>query len=279
MARQNTAANPVKPGGPLAAAASYAGVPQAAPSLMPQQHQPPPSHALAAPPTYPPTSQSVLGAAMPFSLPPMPGHGAQPPAMPAAANNPYAAPAPAPGPSGVGLDSITQQQIVLIKALADQGVPFDKIPALIQSMTGASSANLQTAFQAPVPAAQGSYPTGQQPWGNADSARDRGLQDGSRSPNRYLGRSRSRSPDRGWGARGSPRGGHDRLDYGHHEERERNGRRGNGYRQRSPQGRRGRSSTPSSDLPKIERWIEFDPTLPAGHIKVLSRTLFVGGVT
>jgi protein NRD1 len=28
-----------------------------------------------------------------------------------------------------------------------------------------------------------------------------------------------------------------------------------------------------------EKWVEFDPTLPAGHIKVLSRTLFVGGVT
>ncbi|KAM4060602.1 RNA polymerase II-binding domain-containing protein [Hirsutella rhossiliensis] len=278
MARQNTAANPGKPG-PPAATASYAGMPQAAPSSMPQQqHQQPPSHALAAPPSYPPAAQSVHGSSMPFSLPPMPGQGAQPPAMPAAATNPYAAPAPAPGPGGVGLDSITQQQIVLIKALADQGVPFDKIPALIQSMTGASSASLQTAFQPPVPAAQGSYPTGQQPWG-ADNARERGFQDGNRSPSRYLGRSRSRSPDHGWAAHGSPRGGHDRLDYGQHEERERNGRRGNGYRQRSPQARRGRSSTPSSELPKVERWIEFDPNMPAGHIKVLSRTLFVGGVT
>ncbi|KAF4512824.1 hypothetical protein G6O67_000162 [Ophiocordyceps sinensis] len=253
MARQNTAANPGRPGAPALAAASYGlpagGMPQAAPQ---QQHQQQPSHALAAPPAYPPTSQSAHGSSMPFSMPPMLGQGAQPPAMPAGAINPYAAPAATPGPGGVGLDSITQQQIVLIKALADQGVPFDKIPALVQGMTGASSANPHTAFQPPVPAAQGTYPAGQQPWA-ADNARDRGFQDGNMSPIK--------------------------LDYGHHEERDRNGRRGNGYRQRSPQGRRGRSSTPISELPQIERRIEFDPNLPAGHIKVLSRTLFVGGVT
>lgn len=274
MARQNTAANANKPGPATPYGLGATGIPQALPpSMPPQQLQQPTSHTLAQPPTYPTPSH---GSSMPFSLPPIPGQGPQPLAS---ANNPYVAPAPPPASGGVGLDTVTQQQIVLIKALADQGIPFDKIPALIQSMSGATGATPPTAFQPPVPAAQGSYPTGQQPWGT-ENARDRGFQDGNRSPNRYRGRSRSRSPERGWGARGSPRGGHDRLEYSHHDERERNnGRRGNGFRQRSPPGRRGHSSTPSSDLPKVDRWIEFDPSLPPGHIKVLSRTLFVGGVT
>ncbi|POR38078.1 Rpb7-binding protein seb1 [Tolypocladium paradoxum] len=280
MARQNTTAGSSNSGLP-APAASYslptASIPQ---QLLPQAQ---------APPSYAPASQPPNAPSLAFSLQQMLGQGsAQPPAVPYANHappNPYAAgPAPGPGaPSGSGLDPTTQQQIMLIKALADQGVPFDKIPALIQSMTGAAAAGGQPSSQAPAPAAQGSYPTGQQPWGAAapvsDSPRDRGYQDGMRSPPRYRGRSRSRSPDRAWGHRVSPRGGRDRVDYGVHDDRDRNGRRGNDYRQRSPQGRRGRSATPSSDLPHIERWINFDPSLPDGHIRVLSRTLFVGGVT
>lgn len=61
------------------------------------------------------------------------------------------------------------------------------------------------------------------------------------------------------------------------DDRERNGRAGNDYRQRSPR-RHGRSPSPPNDFQQ-EKWVEFDPSLPAGHIKVLSRTLFVGGVT
>lgn len=217
---------------------------------------------MTAPSSFPPSSQTVTASSLQFPLPQMPS---QPP-MPTSTNpgaNPY-------GPV-LGLDSNTQQQIMLIKALADQGIPLDKIPAFIQSMTGT---NAQSSFQPPVPTAQGSFSTVQQTWG-ADPARG-GYPDGNRSPNRFHGRSRSRSPDRGWGARGSPR---DRPEFGHGEDRDRNGRRGNGYRQRSPQGRRGRSASPTSELPKIDRWIDYDASLPAGHIRVLSRTLFVGGVT
>jgi protein NRD1 len=60
---------------------------------------------------------------------------------------------------------------------------------------------------------------------------------------------------------------------------DRYGRRGGDYRQRSPPGRRGRSPSPSGNLPPVERYIEFDSSLPSGTIRVLSRTLFVGGVT
>ncbi|RDA92396.1 hypothetical protein CP533_4736 [Ophiocordyceps camponoti-saundersi (nom. inval.)] len=259
IARQNTTASSSKPVAP-APAASY-GLPAAGiatPSLAPPAPPPPPPP----PPSYPTASQPVNSSSLPFSVPQMPALG-----------NPTTAPYRNNGSAAFGLDPNTQQQIILIKALADQGIPLDKIPAFVQSMTGAGNANAQSSFQAPVPAAQGSYPAAQQTWA-ADSSRP--FADGNRSPNRYHGRSRSRSPDRGWAGRGSSR---DRADYGHGEDRDRNGRRGNNYRQRSPQGRHGRSASPSSEFPKIERWIDYDAKLPAGHIRVLSRTLFVGGVT
>lgn len=189
-----------------------------------------------------------------------------------------AAPAPAPAAGSGSIDNNTQQQIMLIKALADQGVPFDKIPALIQSLTSGAASGAQPPV--PAPAGQGSYPAVSQPW-NApgqntvrDDGRDRGYQDGLRSPqHRYGGRSRSRSPDRGWN-RGSDRNGRD-----HNRNSPRGGRRGNDYRQRSPPGHRGRSPSPDTGFPHVERWVDYDPTLPKGTIRVLSRTLFVGGVT
>lgn len=67
--------------------------------------------------------------------------------------------------------------------------------------------------------------------------------------------------------------GHESPNRGRHDDR-----RGGDYRQRSPHGRRGRSPSPPHDHSQGEKWIEYDPTLPSGHIKVYSRTLFVGGV-
>ncbi|OAR02397.1 hypothetical protein LLEC1_02529 [Akanthomyces lecanii] len=189
-----------------------------------------------APSAYPAASQPVNAPSAPFNLAQMLGQTAATHGMPTnTAPQMPGAPVPAPG----GMDPNTQQQIMLIKLLADQGVPFDKIPALIQSMTGG------TGFR-----------------GN---------------------RSRSRSPDR-WGQRGSPRGardfgGHNSPPRGRHDDRDRNGRRGgNDFRQRSPPGRRGRSPSPGN-LPHVERWVEYDKTLPPNSIRVYSRTLFVGGVT
>ncbi|KAH6608111.1 hypothetical protein Trco_004424, partial [Trichoderma cornu-damae] len=296
IARQNTSAAPSNQSLP-APAASY-GMPQAATNA-PQASAAPPglSQALASSipqphQSYPPTTQPVNVSSLPFSLTQMLGQNALPAMSASASNppNPYAAGSVAPlasGGGGAGLDPNVQQQIMLIKALADQGVPFDKIPALIQSMTAAATTATGgfPAAQppAPVPAAQGTFPSAQQPWAAAASGPtpDQGYQDSVRSP-RYRGRSRSRSPDRGWGPRGSPRGG---REYGRNspprgrmDDRDRNGRAGNDYRQRSPRGRHGRSPSPPHEFQQ-EKWVEFDPTLPAGHIKVLSRTLFVGGVT
>ena len=287
MARQNTSSS--NNSGQPAAAPSYnapaTNLPQPAASShqysQPLQHQ-----------SYPPTtSQPVNMPSLPFSLPQLgTNNHAQPPSMPPmnsnAALNPYAmgnpsAPGGASGSGGAALDSNVQQQIMLIKALADQGVPFEKIPALLQSMSNANptapAAGLPS-FQPPVPAAQGTFSTGQQQWGapapGAGDMHDRQYQDSGRSP-RYGRRSRSRSPDRGWQGRDSPHG-RDRGGQGRYDDRDRRG--GNDYRQRSPD-RRGRSPTPEGEFPHIERWIEFDSSLPTNSIRVLSRTLFVGGVT
>jgi protein NRD1 len=83
-------------------------------------------------------------------------------------------------------------------------------------------------------------------------------------------RSRSRSPPR---RRGSP-------VYDTYQSVNNNG---NGYRQRSPL--RDTASTPQADVLSLpnanttgEKWTMIDPTVPKGNVKVLSRTLFVGGV-
>ncbi|QUC17066.1 uncharacterized protein UV8b_01307 [Ustilaginoidea virens] len=311
IARQNTSAPVATAGNPnLPAPAPSYGMPAAGRLPPPVASSTIPVSQQQTHPSYPPATQPVNMSSLPFSIPQMPGHGggagagAQATPLPNNQSNPAIpynmANSTAPT-GGAALDSSVQQQILLIKALADQGVPFDKIPALIQSMTANNTNNTApangapSAFQPPIPAAQGTFSTaGQQPWGPpapvSGDGRDRAYQDGVRSP-RYHGRSRSRSPDRGWGgSRDSPRGGRERPGHGRnsplngrHDDHDRNGRGGNEYRQRSPPGRRGRSPTPdnsnSNNLPRIERWLEYDPSLPAGHIKVFSRTLFVGGVT
>lgn len=269
IARQNTTSNAAG-----SAAPSNGNLPTPAASYsMPASALPQPVSSSQAPSSYSHAPQPVNATPAPFNLAHMLGQNA--PAQPA----PQMPPA-APG----GMDPNTQQQIMLIKLLAEQGVPFDKIPALIQSMTGGAGGQ-----PAPAPAAQGSFPT-QPAWGapangpSRDEPRDRGYGDGGRSPQRYRGgRSRSRSPDR-WGQRGSPRGGREyggrnSPPRGRHDDRDRNGRRGNDFRQRSPPGRRGGRSPSPESFPHIERWIEFDSTLPPNSIRVLSRTLFVGGVT
>ncbi len=225
----------------------------------------------------------------PVSLPGMPYPYAQPgqvqtstpvpsvtpsnqvPGFPGVALGAPAAPAPAPG-----MDPNVQQQVMLIKLLADQGVPFDKIPAIIASMQSNSvvASNAATPAAAP-PVGQPPYATGS--WGQVgfrpDEPRDHDFQQ-VRSPNRYRNHSRSRSPPRHWDARDSPRGRSDREfgsfgrnspGLGRMDDRDRRPR-GADYRQRSPS-RRGRSATPQHSFPPGAKWAEYDRTIPTGHIK------------
>ncbi|KAI1494647.1 hypothetical protein F5X96DRAFT_615778 [Biscogniauxia mediterranea] len=299
IARQNITAAPTA--NAVAASANPYSLPTAQPGAvqqpgfpMSQSHTPAPVAAPAsAPNPYSAALQSVNVPGMPYSFPQLGPAQTQPFVPPVTASSqapgfPGVAPS-APSPAaGAGMDPNLQQQVMLIKLLADQGIPLDKIPTIIAGLqANGSAAPSATPSAAPVPQ-PGQIPyTGT--WGQdgfrPDESRDRSFHQ-VRSPNRYRNRSRSRSPPRQWDQRGSPRGrefggfGRNSPGSGRMDDRDRRGRAAE-YRQRSPPGRRGRSpSPPQSEFSHPgAKWVEFDRTIPQGHIKVLSRTLFVGGVT
>jgi len=204
-------------------------------------------------------------------------NGALPQSTQTAPSNPLAAMYPPhqqhqvpvlPTPAQVGPDA--QATLQLVQLMAQQGIPPDQWAAALQVLNTQKGA---TPFPPPpMP--------GQNAFGQPPQSRDR---DGhTRSP--QDGRRRSRSPE--YGRRGERVGrpvspGPDRARNGSDG---RNDRRGNEYRQRSPVGRRRRSPSPpqnqAQDLPPPgDKFMEFDPNMPKDSIKVLSRTLFVGGVT
>ncbi|CAN8103743.1 unnamed protein product [Discula destructiva] len=269
-----------------------APAPVSAPVSAPYSSGPPSN--IAAPPTFMNPVQPGLGlpylqtsqpavapvaAPVPPFLPPQ----AQPTALPNfgsqngaihAMNGMLPGVAPAPAPAG-GAD----QMVELIKQLAARGLPADQIAAVVKALNpGATPA-------AAPQANQGAYsmpPSGSGSGWVPPRADDRNM----RSPsNRTRGRSRSRSPGRQWDHHESPRGRDERRfgDFGRNSpsrDRFDDRDRARPYRQRSPPGRRG-SSPQRGEMPAFQehKHVEFDQSLPQGHIKVLSRTLFVGGVT
>jgi protein NRD1 len=180
---------------------------------------------------------------------------------------PQAAPVAAPG------SDAQQQQIQLLQILAAQGVPPDQWATALQLL------NMQTAQpQTGVPSIPfpGSVPANAWP-GQNSSSRDAFTRS---PPSQY--RRRSRSP--GWERRRdpSPRRRRESPVYGDQRNgTDRDGDRGNAYRRRSPPRRRQSPSPPKEQAlpPPGPRNIEWDRAMPQGCIKVLSRTLFVGGVT
>lgn len=262
IARQNAkAAAPVSNGVPpnYNAPPAQISTPQL-PTLPLNQTQPPAQY------STPQQAMNVPG--MPYAFP-QPGQVMSP----MTANNPVPGyPGVAPGAPSAPInasDPNVQQQVMLIKLLADRGIPIEQIPALI--------ASIQTngvAPPAPAPAvtpAPAGLPYGASPWGQGgfrpEDARDHGFQQ-VRSPNRYRNRSRSRSPPRHWGARDSPRGRSDRdFGYGRNSpglDRERG--RAADYRQRSPE-RHDRSESPAIPPPPAQKWVDYDRSLQEGHIK------------
>lgn len=180
-----------------------------------------------------------------------------------------------------------QKQFELLAFLQSQGIPPENWGAALQLLNmGGGTAPVPPAFPGmPGPPAGG--------WGQPDNQhrddRDRD-RDYKRSPPGY--RRRSRSP--GWDRRrtASPPRRRDSPVYGEYhgdspgrrgDPRDARGRRGNEYRQRSPPGRRRRSPSPSRKDPNLPppgpKLIEWDYSIGQNYIKVLSRTLFVGGVT
>ncbi|PIA98743.1 Rpb7-binding protein seb1 [Cercospora beticola] len=87
-------------------------------------------------------------------------------------------------------------------------------------------------------------------------------------------RGRSRSPERGRGGRGSPVYGTYDANAAKQNDGGRNGGGRGRYRQRSPIRN---SPGTANGRPMQPKNIQYDPSLPPDNIKVLSRTLFVGG--
>lgn len=244
-------------------------VPQAPPSAYgypaPQQpygqSYPAPTPVAGMPPAYPPQSQ----------------YHAPPPYQQAAPQPPVPSPPTAPGsvlPAHIlSNPQILPQVLQLLQGLSQEGIPQEQWGAVL------------TALYPPpqqAPPAQEAYPPRSEDRGHyRDRSRDRG-------------RGRSRSPEasrnNNSGRRGSPVYGtydaslaQSATDHAHPYSDKRGGRgRGgrNNYRQRTPP----QSRTPQADdtgMPRSinPKWTDMDPTMPHGHIKVLSRTLFVGGAS
>ena len=250
---------------------------QAAPPLpMPQQmygqpyQAPTPVNAPAPIPT-PQTSQQ-------FYPPPTPVQ-TQPPAP----QNPLGALASLLPPHVLNNPAILTQVLNLLQGLQQEGIPQEQWSAVISALYPPPQVN-NASISTPTwnGASQDAYPPPPDPYGGyRDRSRDRG-------------RGRSRSPDfraqKNVGRRGSPvYGTYDasvaNVDNDSQPSFSDKGRRGRGgrsnYRQRTPPlARNGGHEPPTAPYhSSAPKWTDIDPTLPAGHIKVLSRTLFVGGAT
>ena len=198
--------------------------------------------------------------------------------------NPLAAMVPQAGTPSMPDTNALGQQLQLLRLLVSQGSPQDQWSAAIQIYNMTSQMPTIPGMPVPgtpawgAPGAQGSVS-----WDNADRDRDY-----NRSPGGF--RRRSRSPGRDCVRRtASPPRCRDSFVNGDHGDSP--GRRGDAHvrrgnelcRQRSPPGRRHRSPTlPQQDPnlpPRGPKLIEWDYSISRGNLKVLSRTLFVGGVT
>lgn len=212
--------------------------------------------------------------------------GAQPQPNPLAAILPQAANQQQ---GGASLTPDVFQQVQLLQLLAAQGIPQDQWATALQILSLSNNANAGAGGLPNLGAAQGfnmpDLSGGQQGW-DRDGHQDRGRErEYMRSP---PGQYRRRSGSPGWDRRreASPPRRRDSPVYGEYvgdSPGRRGGRRGNDYRQRSPPGRRRRTpSPPRQDAalpPPGPKLVEWDYSIGQGNIKVLSRTLFVGGVT
>ncbi|KAL4938681.1 hypothetical protein BDV06DRAFT_49279 [Aspergillus oleicola] len=214
-----------------------------------------------------------------------------------AAQNPLAAllpPATAapPQPPSMTPDGL-QQQLQLLQMMAAQGIPQDQWATALQILTLSNPSGVANPNAGQMPGfnfpgqnanAWGGHPDPQsRDYGDRERDRDymRSPQGGYRRRSRSPGWDRRRdvSPPR---RRDSPVYGEYHGDSPGRRGADPRGRRGNDYRQRSPPGRRRRSPSPRKDPalpPPGPKFIEWDYSIGQGNIKVLSRTLFVGGVT
>ena len=224
---------------------------------------------------FPPSTQSVNvpASAATFALqPPGPSNSAQ--SYPSNPAMPFGAAPPAPPQDQ---SAALQQQILIFKTLADQGIPQEQWAGIIAALNAVQGTGVGTGAVGSLAAAQVPTTQNQNVWGaRPEESRDRnGFPEPVRSPpGRFRRRSRSPSPTRAWGARDSPSSRRrDEPGYGDYDRgrdspgRDRARARGNEYRQRSPPGRRGRSPSPPPHMARGEKWVDFDPTIGKENIK------------
>lgn len=165
-------------------------------------------------------------------------------------------------PAGAAVSPDVQHQVQLIQLMAQQGIPPDQWATALQLLNP----------NVPKPGAPNFGPP---PHGYDDRSREG--RDFGRSPP-Y--RRRSRSP--GWDRRRdvSPPRRRESPVYGNHpgSPGRNRGRDRREFRQRSPVRRRSPSPVPQDLPPPGKKSITYE-NMERGTIKVLSRTLFVGGVT
>jgi len=276
------------PGAPSAAntdlASILAGIGQPrVPQGAPQQPQPIYGHSYQAPtPVNPPAPVAPPQSYQPYYQPQTPVQPA--PIQPPTAANPLGALASLLPPHVLSNPAILTQVLHLLQGLQQEGIPQEQWGAVILALYPPPQANTATA---PTPTWAGSTQDGYQ--SHTDTYG--GYRD--RSPDRS-GRRRSRSPDfrsqKSAARRGSPVYGtydasvatvDDHAQSSQYSDKRGRGRGGRTYRQRSPPPtRNGHQEPPNVPYqPNAPKWTDIDPALPAGHIKVLSRTLFVGGAT
>lgn len=189
--------------------------------------------------------------------------------------NPFAS-APAVAPQALSLAQ--QQQLMLAKAMVDQGIPIDSIASIFNAMGSQGLAGLGAAAPPAPQFPPQNQNASQNGWGGEESRDRNGFSEAVRSPQgRYRRRSRSPSPVRNAGGGGQwpsrERRDEPMPDYGRDMGRnqgdEHRGGRG-GYRQRSP-ARRLSSTPPTSSG---DKWIGFDETIGNGNIKGTTIVLF-----
>lgn len=270
---------------------------------------PPPTNAPAAPPQIPAQQlAALLGLATPSAQPMPVGYtnGAAPTLQtqmqalslpqPVVAPQPAAPLPPANPPAAPAVSADLNQQFQVIAQLVQSGLSPDQIAQVMSAMgipmppVPAAPAPVAAPVPVPsyVPVSGAPQPATQGTTGQYDSRR----RTRSRSPDRDFKRRRVTPPNR----RESPVYGiYDpdaQTEPGRPPDMDRHGRNNHGKgwnrNRRSPPGRpaervaspmlRGGAAAPGSAPGPNNKYIAYDNSLPSGHIRVLSRTLFVGGV-
>lgn len=216
------------------------------------------------------------------AAPPFPAFLGVPPPPPGFAPPPP----PAATASPAGNNDLTNQILQAMSAgliAPDQAIQV--LNAMVAAQNGSGQAHSLQAPAAPQEPVQAQF-TAQN---GMQQARDNRYRDRSRSPDYNHRQSPSRRSPQNPNRRASPTyGAYDpsasaeadsanRFDRGRGQGKQRGGRNDRSdYRQRSPPRRQ---QSPPSNAYGNSKYIEWDNTLPPEHIRVLSRTLFVGGAS